>query len=102
MPFTKHVPHSGPTFCNSPEHNPPGHQVLPPGSHTWQCPKCKQEITFVVPEEPRMDSKSWTQLKYEAAMKESIKAFAEPASLMDYQSAPITYLSPPSKPFRYG
>lgn len=35
-------------FCRSPEHNPPGMIVLPPGRHTWKCPACGAEQSFYV------------------------------------------------------
>jgi hypothetical protein len=50
MPFIKYKPFDRKEVCKSPEHNPPGHIVLKPGIHTWKCPKCGKEITFIVPE----------------------------------------------------
>jgi hypothetical protein len=34
--------------CTSPEHNPPGMIVLPPGEHVWQCPSCGEITKFTV------------------------------------------------------
>ena len=47
MPFIKHKPPPKPP-CRSPEHNPPAMIVLPPGTHTWQCPCCGETVTFTV------------------------------------------------------
>lgn len=59
MPFTKFVPpKKKPQGCNHPGHNPPGMQVLRPGTHTWKCPACGKEQIVIVPERPRM--MSWT------------------------------------------
>ena len=35
--------------CMSPEHNPPMHIVLEPGTYEYVCPACGQKTTFVVP-----------------------------------------------------
>ena len=35
--------------CMSPEHNPPMHIVLEPGTYGYVCPACGQQTTFVVP-----------------------------------------------------
>lgn len=48
MPFIKHVKPK--EICRHPEHNPPGMILLPPGSHTWQCPACGKTVTFTVKE----------------------------------------------------
>lgn len=36
--------------CLHPEHNPPAHIVLSPGTWEWSCPSCGQTIRFEVPE----------------------------------------------------
>ena len=48
MPFIKHTPPPKP--CLSPEHNPPGMIVLPPGEHLYRCPSCGTETTIYVPQ----------------------------------------------------
>ena len=35
--------------CPHPEHNPPMHIVLSPGTYEYTCPGCGQTTTFVVP-----------------------------------------------------
>lgn len=37
-----------PKPCMSPEHNPPGHIVLSPGTYEYTCPLCGKTITFYV------------------------------------------------------
>jgi hypothetical protein len=57
MPFIKFVPpkkKSGQCFNLS--HNPPGYQVLKPGTHIWKCPACGKKQKIIVPERPRMMS----------------------------------------------
>lgn len=49
MPFIKYEPPVEDKRCNSPEHNPPTHQVFPPGFHVWKCPVCGAEQGFEVP-----------------------------------------------------
>ena len=46
MPFIKYIPPQ--KFCTSPEHLPPSHIVLEPGTHTYRCPSCSITITFDV------------------------------------------------------
>jgi len=50
MPFKKI---NGPGWdvktCNSPEHNPPMHIVLQPGTYEWTCPVCGNVQTIIVP-----------------------------------------------------
>ncbi|MEK6881705.1 MAG: hypothetical protein AABY22_18945 [Nanoarchaeota archaeon] len=46
MPFIKYIPPQ--KFCTSPEHLPPSHIVLEPGTHIYQCPSCFATITFDV------------------------------------------------------
>lgn len=48
MPFTKFTPSRPEKSCRHPEHNPPGHIVLPPGEHEYTCPGCGQKTTFTV------------------------------------------------------
>jgi hypothetical protein len=48
MPFVDHKPEPKDERCRHPEHNPPGHIVLPAGTHTYQCPGCGQQQTFRV------------------------------------------------------
>ncbi len=35
-------------ICKHPEHNPPGHIVLPPGVYEHTCPACGIRIVFTV------------------------------------------------------
>ena len=35
--------------CLSPEHNPPSHISLPPGTYEHTCPACGETTTFEVP-----------------------------------------------------
>ena len=35
--------------CLCPEHNPPMHIVLEPGTYEHTCPLCGHKITFTVP-----------------------------------------------------
>lgn len=35
--------------CFSPEHNPPSHIVLEPGTYRHTCPSCGYAVTFTVP-----------------------------------------------------
>ena len=35
-------------ICAHPEHNPPGHIVLDPGTYEYECPGCGRKITFVI------------------------------------------------------
>lgn len=46
MPFIDHQPPPPPP-CRHPEHDPPGMIVLKPGTHTWECPGCKQTQVVV-------------------------------------------------------
>lgn len=48
MPFISFEPEPELDICNHPEHDPPGHIVLPPGTHKWQCPNCGEVITIFV------------------------------------------------------
>jgi hypothetical protein len=34
--------------CLSPEHNPPSHIVLEPGTYEYVCPSCGKRIEFIV------------------------------------------------------
>lgn len=36
--------------CRHPEHNPPMHISLSPGTYEYCCPKCGNTIQFTVPE----------------------------------------------------
>jgi len=36
--------------CMSPEHNPPMHIVLQPGTYEYVCPACGNKIKFTVPQ----------------------------------------------------
>lgn len=45
-PFVGFTPLERP--CMSSEHNPPSMMVLPPGTHTWECPSCGHKTVFVV------------------------------------------------------
>lgn len=54
MPFIRKLPEKTAEEekmdkCFHPEHNPPMHIVLQPGEHTWKCPSCGKETTFIVP-----------------------------------------------------
>lgn len=35
-------------ICNSPEHNPPMHIYLEPGTYEWTCPVCGAKRVFTV------------------------------------------------------
>ena len=35
--------------CLSPEHNPPTHIVLQPGTYEYTCPSCGKTVRFIVP-----------------------------------------------------
>ena len=35
-------------ICTHPEHNPPQHQVFPPGVYEHVCPACGEKTTFRV------------------------------------------------------
>jgi hypothetical protein len=57
MPFTEYEPleinkqyeiWKAEPKCIHPEHEPPGHIVLKPGVHTYECPKCGQQRRIVV------------------------------------------------------
>jgi hypothetical protein len=41
-------------YCHHPEHNPPGHIVLQPGTYVHTCPGCGQTIVFTVPQGPTL------------------------------------------------
>lgn len=34
--------------CNNPEHNPPMHIYLEPGTYEYTCPGCGKKVTFTV------------------------------------------------------
>lgn len=34
--------------CSHPEHDPPQHMVLKPGTHVWICPGCGNEQKIIV------------------------------------------------------
>ena len=36
-------------LCRHPEHNPPGHIVLPPGQYEHECPKCHEKQMVIIP-----------------------------------------------------
>ena len=36
-------------ICNDPEHNPPMHLFLTPGTYRYTCPSCNKETIFEVP-----------------------------------------------------
>lgn len=40
MPFIDYTPFTQEEKCTSEGHNPPRHQYLKPGMHTWQCVAC--------------------------------------------------------------
>lgn len=48
MPFISHTPASAEECCTHPEHDPPSHIVLAPGTHVYECPNCKAKKTIVV------------------------------------------------------
>lgn len=35
--------------CLSPEHNPPSHIVLQPGTYEYTCPSCGTTMRFTIP-----------------------------------------------------
>ncbi len=37
-------------ICRHPEHNPPAHIVLEPGSYSHTCPGCGKEQVFTIQE----------------------------------------------------
>jgi hypothetical protein len=37
------------TPCLDPEHKPPSHIVLDPGTYEYSCPSCGETIVFTVP-----------------------------------------------------
>lgn len=40
---------SEPDVCLDPEHNPPTHIVLEPGTYKYTCPSCGKVTVFTVP-----------------------------------------------------
>ena len=38
-----------PVPCSHPEHDPPSHIVLEPGTYKHTCPSCGEEVVFTVP-----------------------------------------------------
>ncbi len=38
-----------PKPCFHPEHNPPMHIVLQPGTYEYTCPACGKKVVFTVP-----------------------------------------------------
>ena len=36
-------------LCQHPEHNPPSHMVLEPGTYEYTCPACHNIVIFTVP-----------------------------------------------------
>ena len=54
MPFVDYKADEKDKRCRHPEHDPPGHIVLKPGTYTYQCPACGQKQTFRVTK-PVMD-----------------------------------------------
>jgi hypothetical protein len=62
MPFVKFEPDEKDQRCRHPEHDPPGHIVLKPGTYTYECPACGQRQTFRVTR-PTLDSsrRSWNR-----------------------------------------
>lgn len=44
------------TVCRDPEHNPPGMIVLESGLYEHTCPGCGHASTFIVPEQPSLQS----------------------------------------------
>ena len=36
-------------LCQSPEHNPPSHIVLEPGTWEHTCPACGKKLIFTIP-----------------------------------------------------
>ncbi len=48
MGFTKHIPPDIKDICTHPEHNPPSHIVLEPGTHYYECPSCQKETILVI------------------------------------------------------
>ena len=47
MPLEKIA--NAPKHCLSPEHDPPSHMVLDPGTYKYTCPMCGEAVTFTVP-----------------------------------------------------
>jgi hypothetical protein len=41
-------------ICRHPDHEPPGHIVLPPGVYEHTCPGCGKTIQFVVKHPPTL------------------------------------------------
>lgn len=52
MPFKKLADEATPKKCRHPEHDPPGHIVLAPGTYMYTCPGCGQETTVRIPRKP--------------------------------------------------
>jgi hypothetical protein len=46
----------GPEPCWHPEHNPPMHIVLEPGTYAYTCPGCGNTITLVIPPRPYLST----------------------------------------------
>ena len=43
------ITNAEPTPCMSPEHDPPQHIALEPGTYEYTCPACGQKTTLIVP-----------------------------------------------------
>lgn len=41
---------SSPATCKRPDHDPPTHQVHPPGNYDHTCPWCGRQTVWTVPE----------------------------------------------------
>ena len=46
MPLRKIADEKPP--CGHPEHNPPIHMVLSPGTYEYTCPSCGHKTTFII------------------------------------------------------